>query len=72
MPIEPFRSEILQLTDGTGMYWEACGNPKGKPALYLQVDRVRDCKPVTANFSIRNGVCLFLSINGVADAAGRW
>ena len=35
MPIEPFRSEILQLPDGSGMYWEASGNPKGKPALYL-------------------------------------
>ena len=35
MPIEPFRSEILQLADGSGMYWEASGNPKGKPALYI-------------------------------------
>ena len=35
MPIEPFRSEILQLADESGMYWEASGNPKGKPALYL-------------------------------------
>ena len=35
MPIEPFKSEILQLADGSGMYWEASGNPKGKPALYL-------------------------------------
>ena len=35
MPIQPFRSEILQLADGTGMYWEASGNPRGKPALYL-------------------------------------
>jgi len=35
MSIEPFKSEILQLADGSGMYWEASGNPKGKPALYL-------------------------------------
>jgi proline iminopeptidase len=35
MPIEPFKSGMLQLVDGSGMYWEACGNPKGKPALYL-------------------------------------
>ncbi|HYZ75399.1 MAG TPA: hypothetical protein VE641_20130 [Chthoniobacterales bacterium] len=35
MPIEPFKSEILQLADGSNMYWEASGNPKGKPALYL-------------------------------------
>jgi proline iminopeptidase len=35
MPIEPFKSDILQLADGTSLYWEASGNPKGKPALYL-------------------------------------
>jgi proline iminopeptidase len=35
MPIEPFKSEILQLADGSGMYWEASGNPQEKPALYL-------------------------------------
>jgi proline iminopeptidase len=35
MPTEPFRSEILQLADGSGIYWEASGNPNGKPALYL-------------------------------------
>jgi proline iminopeptidase len=35
MPFEPFRSEQLQLADGSAIYWEASGNPKGKPALYL-------------------------------------
>ena len=35
MPIEPLNSDILQLADGSGMYWEASGNPKGKPALFL-------------------------------------
>ena len=35
MPVEPFRSEILQLADESGLYWEVSGNPKGKPALYL-------------------------------------
>ena len=35
MPIQPFRSEILHLADGSGIYWEASGNQKGKPALYL-------------------------------------
>jgi proline iminopeptidase len=35
MPSEPFRSGILQLADGSGIYWEASGKPKGKPALYL-------------------------------------
>ena len=35
MPIEPFKSEILKLADGSSIYWEASGNPKGRPALYL-------------------------------------
>jgi proline iminopeptidase len=35
MPAEPLRTEILQLPDGSSIYWEASGNPKGKPALYL-------------------------------------
>jgi proline iminopeptidase len=35
MPIEPFKSGMLQLADGSGMYWEASGTLKGKPALYL-------------------------------------
>jgi proline iminopeptidase len=33
--IQPFRSDTLELADGSGIYWEASGNPKGKPALYL-------------------------------------
>ena len=34
-PIEPFDSGMLDVGDGHQIYWEACGNPEGKPALYL-------------------------------------
>jgi proline iminopeptidase len=34
-PIEPFASGHLEVPDGQFMYWEACGNPDGKPALHL-------------------------------------
>lgn len=34
-PIEPFESGMLDVGDGQQIYWEACGNPNGKPALYL-------------------------------------
>ncbi len=34
-PIEPFDSGMLDTGDGHQIYWEACGNPDGKPALYL-------------------------------------
>ena len=34
-PIEPYDSGMLDVGDGHRVYWECCGNPNGKPALYL-------------------------------------
>lgn len=34
-PIEPYNSGMLDVGDGHQIYWECCGNPAGKPALYL-------------------------------------
>ncbi len=34
-PIEPFRTGILETGDGHSVYWELCGNPQGKPAVFL-------------------------------------
>jgi proline iminopeptidase len=34
-PIEPFATGHLAVSDGNTIYWEASGNPNGKPALYL-------------------------------------
>jgi proline iminopeptidase len=34
-PIEPHDSGLLETGDGHRVYWEACGNPNGKPAIYL-------------------------------------
>jgi proline iminopeptidase len=33
--IEPYESGMLDVGDGHLVYWECCGNPNGKPALYL-------------------------------------
>lgn len=33
-PIEPFASGFLEI-DGHRIYWEKCGNPAGKPAVFL-------------------------------------
>jgi len=33
--IEPYDSGMLDVGDGHQLYWECCGNPAGKPALYL-------------------------------------
>ncbi len=34
-PIEPFETGMLDTGDGHQVYWEASGNPNGKPALFL-------------------------------------
>lgn len=33
--IEPYDQGLLPVGDGNAIYWECCGNPKGKPAIYL-------------------------------------
>ena len=33
--IEPYDHGMLDVGDGHQLYWEACGNPKGKPAVFL-------------------------------------
>lgn len=34
-PIEPYESGYLDVGDGHSLYWELCGNPHGKPAVFL-------------------------------------
>jgi proline iminopeptidase len=34
-PIEPFESGMLEVGDGQRVYWEASGNPHGRPALVV-------------------------------------
>lgn len=34
-PLEPFKSGKLDVGDGHRIYWELCGNPNGKPAVFL-------------------------------------
>lgn len=34
-PIEPYDHGMLDVGDGNHIYWEACGNPRGKPAVVL-------------------------------------
>jgi proline iminopeptidase len=33
--IEPYDQGLLAVGDGNSIYWECCGNPNGKPAVYL-------------------------------------
>ncbi|MDQ8756177.1 prolyl aminopeptidase [Sphingosinicella sp. LHD-64] len=34
-PIEPYRTGRLDVGDGHSLYWEQCGNPDGKPVVFL-------------------------------------
>lgn len=34
-PIEPYRTGLLEVGDGHSLYWELCGNPAGKPVVFL-------------------------------------
>ncbi len=34
-PIEPYDQGMLPVGDGHEVYWEVCGNPDGKPAIFL-------------------------------------
>jgi proline iminopeptidase len=33
--IEPYQSGMLDVGDGHSLYWELCGNPEGKPVVFL-------------------------------------
>lgn len=34
-PIEPYKTGHLDVGDGHNLYWELCGNPDGKPVVFL-------------------------------------
>jgi proline iminopeptidase len=43
--IEPYEQGMLAVGDGNLVYWEACGNPNGKPALVLHGGPGSGCRP---------------------------
>ncbi|HLH26311.1 MAG TPA: prolyl aminopeptidase [Chloroflexota bacterium] len=50
MAIEPYASGMLAVGDGHRVYWECCGNPNGKPALYLHGGPGSGCTPGQRQF----------------------
>jgi proline iminopeptidase len=44
-PIEPYRTGMLAVGDGHEIYWELCGNPDGKPAVFLHGGPGAGCSP---------------------------
>ena len=43
--IEPYAQGMLEVTDGELVYSEACGNPRGKPAVVLHGGPGSRCTP---------------------------
>jgi proline iminopeptidase len=43
--IDPYESGFLDVGDGQSVYWEACGNPAGQPAVVLHGGPGSGCKP---------------------------
>lgn len=50
-PIEPYEQGMLDVGDGNLVYWEACGNPNGKPSVLLHGGPGQGCTP-----NMRRGV----------------
>jgi proline iminopeptidase len=44
-PIDPFRHGMLEVGDGNTLYWEECGAPDGKPAVFLHGGPGGGCTP---------------------------
>ncbi|GAA3753326.1 proline iminopeptidase [Spinactinospora alkalitolerans] len=44
-PIEPYDSGMLDAGDGNRIYWELCGNPAGKPVVFLHGGPGGGCSP---------------------------
>jgi proline iminopeptidase len=45
-PIDPYAHGYLETGDGHQIYWEQCGNPQGKPVVFLHGGPGSGCSPV--------------------------
>ena len=44
-PIEPYESGMLDVGDGPTLYWDRCGTPGAKPAIFLHGGPGSGCSP---------------------------
>ncbi|WP_211347038.1 prolyl aminopeptidase [Saccharothrix australiensis] len=49
-PVEPYEHGMLDVGGGDLVYWEACGNPDGKPALVVHGGPGSGCTPAHRRF----------------------
>ena len=71
-PIEPYDSGMLDVGDGHRVYWECCGNPAGKPALFLHGGPGSGARQVNGASLIPNSTVSCCSISAGVAAAFRW
>ena len=45
LPLAPYASGMLDVGEGNSLYWETCGNPRGKPVLVLHGGPGSGCTP---------------------------
>src|SRR5579872_4616039 len=48
--VEPTETGMLSVGDGHMLYWETCGNPRGKPAVFLHGGPGSGCNPSQRRF----------------------
>ncbi len=48
--LEPYENGMLDVGDGNAVYWETCGNPRGKPAVVLHGGPGSGCTPRLRRF----------------------
>ena len=49
-PVEPYDSGLLEVGDGQRLHWEECGNPAGKPAVFLHGGPGGQSSPLARRF----------------------
>jgi proline iminopeptidase len=49
-PIRPYRHGYLNVSDNHQLYYELCGNPKGKPVLFVHGGPGQGCSPNSRRF----------------------
>ena len=70
-PIEPYATGMLDVGDGQQIYWEECGNPSGKPAVFLHGGPAECPARGPAACSTQPAIASCSSINAAMAGAGR-
>ncbi len=68
--IEPSAQGMLEVTGGDLVYWEVCGNPRGKPAVVLHGGPGSGVRRGIGGCSILLRTALCCLINVVVGGAG--